>query len=643
MPTDPERRVQTAIRIRPICTHFSRTNLLLSARNLLRCRDPQAYHRCVRSTFARAIFLASLPIGTIVLAAPAPPTTAPAGQMNAMDVPTTDATVSQLVARLGDADPTVRRHAADALVHSGAAARSAVLAASRGDDPQIADAAAQVLRSLPWSLPSDPPDVKKQLETYGQQNVAERIGVVTQLAELPNSQPALLRLLSDEPNEDICWQVEMQLTQRPDEQTFAAARKIDSKTARPAALVLAARAWLTPLSGSGSASLIDHSKALALLHRAVELESVAPTFDDGQLDLAFDQLAADAVDRHQYDEAAQLRRQQCERIGVTRSSWPSPFFELLLLHADYGPLAGFEEDLQTQQAHLAAPESLFILSRLYAKQGQTLMAQTLEQTALAASPSEDVRSSATEFLLDHGWNDLASKECRATLARADANPDRDDVNARLRLSSLAAIRGDEAQAADQLRQALQDHKISGGDLTMTRGTRIVSGAEAEQAMQIEVAQHALRAAQAKGDAAEVGRQVDELMRMGPKDAEAALDLVPELKARGRQAEADKLFQSVYAPLKARLDAGEADPSLFNETAWLCARCGEHLAEALDLSNRAVAAEPDSAAYLDTNAEAHFREGQAAEAARLESKALKIEPGDPFMTGQLKRFKAGVKG
>jgi tetratricopeptide (TPR) repeat protein len=298
--------------------------------------------------------------------------------------------------------------------------------------------------------------------------------------------------------------------------------------------------------------------------------------------------------------------------------------------------------LNTYDAYVAAPESLITLSRLYARQGQTLAAQSLQQAALAASPSEETRSNTAAFLIDHGWNVLASRECRATLARANANPDADDVNARLRLSSLAAMRGDDAQAAVQLRTALEDHKISGGELTMARGDRVVSGAEAEAAMQIEVAQYALHAAQAKGDAAEVGRQVDELMRLGTNDAEAVLDLVPELRARGRGGEADKLFRSVYAPLRARFDGGETDPSLMNEIAWLCARCDEHLDEALDLSNRAVAAQPQSAAFLDTNAEAHFRKGQAAEAARLETMALKFQPGDPFMEGQLKRFQAGTK-
>lgn len=599
----------------------------------------------MRSTLAIAAFLAASASGSILRAAPSEPATVPTPQVAPADLPAIDAQI----AKLGDADPTVRQLAADALVHLGAVARPAVLAASRGDDPQIADAAAQVLRSLPWYSPDDPPEVKKLLEPYGSATVADREGIVAQVAELPQSQPALLRLLSDELNEDICWQVDAQLLGRPDAKTLAAARRFDAQSARPAALVLSARAWLTPLAPMAAAarnpSLLDHDidreKALAMLSRAVGLESVAPTYDDGELDFAFDELAAAAVEHHQYDQAASLRRQQSKRIGVTRASFPSPFFELLLLHADFGPLTGFQDDLKNNENFVASPESLFILSRLYARRGQTLAGQTLQQAALAASASEETRSAATTFFLDHGWNDEACKECRATLSRADASPDRDDVNARLRLSGIAAQRGDEAQAAEQLRLALADHKISGGELTMNRGDRVITGADAELAMQIEVAQHALHAAQAKGDAAEVGRQVDELMRLGPNDAEAALDLVPELRTRGRAPEAEKLFKSAYAPLRARIDAGEADPSLMNEIAWLCARCDEHLDEALDLSNRAVAAEPNSSAYLDTNAEAHFRKGQATEAARLETLALKYQPGDPFMEGQLKRFQAGV--
>jgi predicted Zn-dependent protease len=78
----------------------------------------------------------------------------------------------------------------------------------------------------------------------------------------------------------------------------------------------------------------------------------------------------------------------------------------------------------------------------------------------------------------------------------------------------------------------------------------------------------------------------------------------------------------------------------NNLAWLCARCDQKLDEALDLSKQAVAAQPDNAAYIDTLAEVHFRRGDAAEAARLESQALRFKPDDEFMQRQYLRFKAG---
>jgi len=64
---------------------------------------------------------------------------------------------------------------------------------------------------------------------------------------------------------------------------------------------------------------------------------------------------------------------------------------------------------------------------------------------------------------------------------------------------------------------------------------------------------------------------------------------------------------------------------------------KRLAEAATLADQAVAAAPGNAAYLDTCAEAHFRLNDRARAVDLESKALKIKPGDSFMEGQLKRF------
>ena len=46
--------------------------------------------------------------------------------------------------------------------------------------------------------------------------------------------------------------------------------------------------------------------------------------------------------------------------------------------------------------------------------------------------------------------------------------------------------------------------------------------------------------------------------------------------------------------------------------------------------------------IDTLAEVNFHIGKPAVSAQLETRALQIQPGDPFMTGQLARFKAAAK-
>ncbi len=569
---------------------------------------------------------------------PVPSTTQP------HDSPQSDAAqvIARSVAQLSDADPAVRRTAANALIAIGFDARPAVLAAANSDNPQLADAAQQVLRQLPWWSKDDPPDVARLLQSYGPASVADRIGIVAQLDGLPQSQPALLRLLGEELNLDVCWRIEAQLAARPDPTTLSAARQLDPRSDNPAALLLAARAWLVPIEGVPGASHMDRDQALRLMRRAVDLEATAPSVDDGELDFAFDQLAADAVEHQRYEQAADLRRQQCQRTGVTRAQFPAPLFELLALHAQFGPLPHFADDLRDFAASLNEPEALFVLSQMNTQRGQAMSGALLEQAAIATAlvDSRVREDDIATFLWRHGWTQLAADMCLAALQHAPRQPDQSDVNARLLLGRLAAARGDDQLAADELQLALADFRSCQTALAVV-GSPDLAGNDPARPLEIEHAHYALHAAQARHDTARINQQLDELMRLGPEEEDTVIELVPILQASGRQAQAKQIFEKAYGPLKVRIDAGEFDSTLWNDTAWLCARCGLHLDEALDWSNRAVAAEPDNPAFLDTNAEAHFRKGLFADAVRLETLALKYQPRDAFMTAQLKRFNAAL--
>ena len=576
------------------------------------------------------------------------------------------------IERLRDPDPAVRRRTGDALKQN-PAARQLLIEASHGDDPQIAQEASDILRNIPWYLPTDSPRIRELLLPYSHADVPGRIAIVADIADLAarQGQPTLLRLLAEPRNEeDVCWQIVLQLLRDPNPALYQAARSFDPATARPSALVLAAHAWLTSLApdtppdagnilfqramriASGDLwsiwtrstvrkQSIDQTRALAMLSKAVAMETAAPTYDDGLLDFAFDELSIEAIIQNRPNEAVELRRQQCKRIGVTRSAMPSPLFELLFLHATFGPFPGFEDDLKTYAAYLGKPESQYAIGKVYERVNEPLLAASLFQAALSSGWKNETRFNTATFLLEHGWLDQAAAECRETLLGEDKVPNVYDVNAHLRLGAIAAAQGDEAGAAREMRVAIEEHKSSGGVLSLSRGGDTLDGDDAERAMEIEASQHALHAAQKTHDKAHADREVAELLRLGADDPEAVLDLIPELRAHGRAAEAAQLFAKTYDPLRARLDAGDDSVELLNELAWVCARCDEHLAEALDWSSRAVAAEPLNSAYLDTNAEANFRLHHAAEAIRLETLALKQRPNDGFMREQLKRFQKGA--
>jgi len=99
-----------------------------------------------------------------------------------------------------------------------------------------------------------------------------------------------------------------------------------------------------------------------------------------------------------------------------------------------------------------------------------------------------------------------------------------------------------------------------------------------------------------------------LVTTDPLDEEAWTRLGSLLQRQGRTQEALALFD------RARRELGEgAGPHFLNNYAYALAQAGEGLAEALAMSERAVAAEPDNAAYRDTLGWLHFLLGRMADA------------------------------
>jgi tetratricopeptide (TPR) repeat protein len=242
------------------------------------------------------------------------------------------------------------------------------------------------------------------------------------------------------------------------------------------------------------------------------------------------------------------------------------------------------------------------------------------------------------YLAERGWHD----EARAEYLRvAQQQDDFLGLSSMLRLAEMEANIGNDRGAIHALEIA---HRI----LTKPQNQRQFMYPESELRAKLEW--HHFRLALAAGEPVKADEHLKRLIQFAPKDGAIAMDLNARLKALGKEKEAATLFDFAYQAALARLaepdevdEEGRPDPSeMLNNLAWLCARSGEKLDEALRHAQRAVERHPANGAFLDTLAEVYFVRGDNERAARLERLALIFRPGDRFMLGQLQRFESNAR-
>ncbi len=549
-----------------------------------------------------------------------------------------DREVEQAIAQLGSEDPAQRRAAAERIAEIGLEARAALLKAVDSPDPAIAQAARSLLRTLPWHTPDDPPEVRQHLEMYAAASSDERRQIITHLSQLrsDSAAAALLRILSEEPSASLRWLVVRIAIERPDLITLTALGNLEEKPGN--APLLAAMGWGWRQS--------DRPRAERLIRRALELEAQSPSEDYDAIYGPWRWLMNRTLARGEPEAAAELCRLVATRhaaLHPERDSWA--LRELFSLHARIGPLASFQQDLQRFALRLRSPVDLYLVAAGLRQHGDALLAGPIEQAAFlqsACAPSQRLQNAW--LLMQLNWIAPAERELLALLSEPSLEAGVPEplheayrASALTSLAYLAGLAGHDALAARRWEQAIpalrefRDARIPGQAI---EGDATVHARE-------QMLWRRLRVARAAGDAREADELVDELARLGVADADVLHELIPELVARGREEDAQRLFEAAYQLFKVSLEQAPQEAEPMNNLAWLCARAGRRLDEALRLASRAVELEPDNAAYLDTLAEVHFARGEAARAVELEQQALRLRPGDPFMQRQLARFRAGA--
>jgi tetratricopeptide (TPR) repeat protein len=548
---------------------------------------------------------------------------APQTTRDSTDIPT-------LIQSLGDPDSAVRRDAIERLSDL-PDARPQVIAAMRTGDPEQRARAADVLRRLPWFLPSDPPFIQSVLQSYGaapDDNM--RSTIVERLASDEAGAVILIRLLIEEPSELIRWRiVDLLVDDRElnthrhlrDAKFQKKLRELDVTQDDPAILVVVGKAWLER----------DRNRALGLFRRAIDTDQTHPASDHGVLSVAYDELIAQHLRQRQFDQAAELLRRQIPRDpSDDQSSWnelnarPS-LASLAALHRYFGPLRGFSEDLRTW-SHPAETPATAPDRRI-----ADLMMQLGAPAPLPAGRGFELSAqdhlAAGDFLYHHKFLPAADLELRQALVGAKDNPQRfTEFYAALLLGKVAAESGRDADAAEFYEKTLRA-KLEGN-------FRI-----SDDELQTQIHYRRARIAQARNDLPAANREVQDLLQQNPGSNDETIAVIRWLKETNRPEQAKVMFDKIFEQSKSQLDAEDFKAGLQNDLAWLCARCNERLDLALELSHAAVEASPETAAFLDTAAEANYRKGNVDEAIRLETRALELSPDNDFMREQLQRFKS----
>ena len=132
---------------------------------------------------------------------------------------------------------------------------------------------------------------------------------------------------------------------------------------------------------------------------------------------------------------------------------------------------------------------------------------------------------------------------RGVLVRPDDRPIYEGANLVFLMSRIAAARNDDTAAADALERGMQMKSKLGLSL-QGRG---------DDDVWAEIHFRRAKAALARGDAAATTSEVKSLVQFAPSNSDSALSMMDWLKQNGRDIEAKKMFDRVYAQARSRVD------------------------------------------------------------------------------------------
>jgi tetratricopeptide (TPR) repeat protein len=531
--------------------------------------------------------------------------------------------LTRMISQLGDPDPRVREKAEKGIVDWGETAREPLRAARSSTNPAIAEAAKRLLFRLPFDRPSDPIDATTLLRDYGRLPPEKRVDRLQRLAAIdhPAAGDLVLRTADDEPSDDVVWEG---LADFFSEKNVPAIQRMDHRTTRLPLVHVLLREQLhrdDPHAVATLSAILDRQSELpdtALDPIGGSSESLWPyrSPEARAVRLRALRFLAEREDPETCSAAADLLMWHARHLSMNELAHDMPQFEK----------PGMEEWLTPILVHMSPPGDVTVVSRM------------LDQLAIdraRSDPQHDPRvGRLIQLASTFNWIG-APASARRTLEAA-LETEHGDLARSLTLQLYEAIRlqRDHRAAAELLMRIINDPAFAHESIL---GLGHPSDSAECARLWDEVDLHYYRAAAADGDEPGMIHHAQRLLASPAATGEMFETILPTLERCVTRAQIDAMFDRIYEARKANI-ARQPMTWTKNDLAWFCATNNRRLADAVHLAEEVLAEAPAVPAYLDTLAEAKFRQGDVDEAIRLETMAISLSPDEPILKDQLARFK-----
>lgn len=565
--------------------------------------------------------------------------------------------IRQLIEQLGSNDFTRREKAQGELRNLGLAAFDWLHDAQDSEDIEIAMRSRYLLRSLPirWAQENDTLEVKEILRGYDDKDESERRNLMDQLAKLSDRQgvAALCRLARFEASNKLSKRAAILVIHQPWVKLPEQQKSLHDTILHEIGPSRRETAkWLKTYAATAldPASMLAAWEAITaeekkILHLTPEKTSTAIVRDlfrwqSDLLERVGRNAEAVAVMQRSIDLLDGTREQLLEAVDwlMQRKAWPV-----------VGDIAARFPQRFDEHAIL-----LYRLAESQAKQGQTELAEKTVAKAAGINPGDQQEHIVTAYSLqERGLFEWAEREYRLVL---DAGPPgaANDLRARFLLSEMLHDMLRELDAAKVLQPAVDAMDKDQNVLYLVQRLNRDPAGIRSRMCYFYSEDH-----KAKGERQQQMDRLSQGVGHDPTDADVLIAMfrIPDPPAEWRartlsaiESAASKFRDMIRQSQKEAAEAPNEEVRAIynrqiaancNQFAWLVGNTVGDYDESLKYSLLSNELRPETAGYLDTLGRCYFAKGDLANAVKIQSRAVELEPHTKQIRRQLDQFQKAL--